>query len=75
MIILHPALFPTRVVQARIEPCECERRCAGYRVEVCHADEVKWLARASADVYEHLSVDEMRDVIDAETQPFEWRSY
>jgi len=58
-------LFQPLTLRFDIAPCACGRYCGGLQVTVNPSDDLTCFPTVYADLYEHLSVDELWDVLDA----------
>lgn len=58
-------LFSPGIVRFSVERCRCGRYCGGLLLLIEAADDSRWLHRSAQEPYEHMSVDEVWDVLDA----------
>lgn len=60
-----PPIFAPGVVRFVVSHCNCDRYCGGLLLLIEAADDVRWLHRSAQEPFEHMSVEEVWDVLDA----------
>lgn len=58
-------LIPSAQVGFAVRPCPCDRGCGGLLVRAVATDDSHQVPWHAATDYEHLSIDEVWDVLDA----------
>lgn len=59
------ALWPRAAIRFDTRLCACERLCGGWQVRTVETDDPSCFPAVEAVLYEHLSRQELMDVLDA----------